>query len=143
MKKTKFKLVPKNVLIVIFSILMLGACRKSGNADERRASELVGDWKLSDLMLVNSGNNKPRKLEELPRLKDLRLIMTGDGQLLSGNNEKGTWSVIKDCVSLKFDGEEPLNLKISTLEPGFMALEYRFEADNGSDAGTIYYAFAR
>ncbi|HTE25796.1 hypothetical protein [Flavitalea sp.] len=143
MKKTIFKPGSKLFIIGLVGLLALGSCRKSDKIAEVSPKEFVGDWKLSDLMLVNAGDKPPRKLEELPRLNDLRFIMAPDGRLSAGGNEKGTWAVAKDMISFRFDGEEPLDLKVSRLEPGFMVLEYGFDANDGSHGGTIYYAFAK
>jgi hypothetical protein len=143
MKKTIFKPGTMMFIVGLAGLLALGSCRKSDKIVEVGPSEFVGDWRLSDLMLVNAGDKQPRKLEELPRLDDLRFIMAPDGQLSTGSNEKGTWTVTKDTISFRFDGEEPLDLKVSRLEPGFMVLEYAFNANDGSHRGTIYYAFAK
>src|SRR6187401_1497880 len=111
MKKTIFKPGQKMFIIGLVGLLALGSCRKSDKIAEFVPSGFVGDWKLSDLMLVNAGDKPPRKLEELPGLNDLRFIMAPDGQLSTGSNEKGTWGVTKDRISFRIDGDEPLDLK--------------------------------
>jgi hypothetical protein len=143
MKKTIFKSGRGILVIGLGGLLALGSCRKSDEIARAIPNKLAGDWKLSDLMLVNAGDKPPRKLEELPRLNDLRLNMSPDGRLSSGGHGKGTWTATKDSISLRFDGEEPLDLKISRLEPRLMVLEYGFDAHDGSQSGTIYYAFAK
>ena len=143
MKKKTFNPFAKFFLFGLIGLSTLSSCRKSTETADTNPQEFAGVWKLSDLMLVNAGDKPPRKLEELPRLNDLRFILSPNGQLYSGNNEPGTWSVAKDRLLIKFDGEELLDLKVSKLEPAFMVLEQSFNATDGSDGGTIYYAFAK
>jgi hypothetical protein len=143
MKKTIFKSGRKIIIIGLAGLLTLGSCRKSDKMVVAGPSELAGDWKLSDLVLVNAGDKIPRKLEELPGLDDLRFIMAPDGRLSAGKKEKGSWKATKDSILFRFDGEEQLHLKVARLEPAFMVLEYAFIAKDGSHGGTIYYAFAK
>jgi hypothetical protein len=143
MKKTTFKPFAKFFFIGLIGLATLNSCRKSTETADANPQKFAGDWKLSDLMLVNAGEKQPRKLEELPRLNDLRFILSPNGQLSSGNNEPGTWSAAKDRLLIKFDGEELLDLKVAKLEPAFMVLEQSFNEEDGSDGGTIYYAFAK
>ena len=143
MKKTTFNPSTKFFIIGLIGLATLSSCRKSAETADTNPQKFAGDWKLSDLMLVNAGEKQPRKFEELPRLNDLRFILSSNGQLSSGDNEPGTWNVAKDRLLIKFDGEELLDLKITKLEPAFMVLEQSFNAADGSDGGTIYYAFAK
>jgi hypothetical protein len=143
MKKKIYKTRPKMFIIGLVGLLVFGSCRKSDKITGANPKEFAGDWKLSDLMVVNAGAKPPRKLAELPRLNDLRFIMAPNGQIVTGSNDKGTWAATKDRISFRFDGEEPLDLKVSRLESAFMVLEYEFNANDGSRGGTIYYAFAK
>ena len=143
MKKTTFNPFAKFFLFGLIGLSTLSSCQKSDKVDNANPQKFAGDWKLSDLMLVNAGDKPPRKLKELPRLNDLRFILSPNGQLSSGDNEPGTWSVAKDRLLIKFDGEELLDLKVAKLEPAFMVLEQSFNAVDGSEGGTIYYAFAK
>ena len=85
MKKIIFAPEPLIFIIGLAGLMALGSCRKSDKIAEAGRREFVGDWKLSDLMLVNSGDKPPRKLEELPRLNDLRFAALVDRARVSSS----------------------------------------------------------
>jgi hypothetical protein len=143
MKKKNFNPVAKVIVLVLVGLSTFSSCKKSDQAANANPPELAGDWKLSDLMLVNAGDKPSRKFEEIPKLDDLRFILSPDGRITAGGGETGTWSVVKDRLHITFDGDELFDVKVTKLDPAFMLLEHGFDGANGGDGGTIYYAFAR
>jgi hypothetical protein len=142
MKKCNVYPITKTFIITLMGLLTLSSCEKSDQFPDATPREFWGEWKLSDLVLVNEGE-RLRKLEEHPRLNDLRLILSPNGQLSAGGKETGTWSISNHHLLIRFDGEELWDLKISKSDPSFMVLEQSFDEHDGRERGTLYYAFAK
>jgi hypothetical protein len=143
MKKTTLTAISAFLIAPAFCLLMLNSCVKSEDAMTTTPIEFAGNWKLSDLMMVNAGDKPPRKLETMPRLNDLRLNMSPDGKLSGNGPETGSWSVVNDHLLIRYGNEEPMDLKVSKIERGILVVEHQFDSAKGSAGGTIYFAFAK
>ena len=142
MKRKKISPVAKTFAVLLVGLTAFNSCKKSDQANEI-PQQFVGDWKLSDLMLVSAGDKQSRKLKELPMLNDLRFILSPDGKVSDGRDGTGNWEVSRDRLLIRFDGEEVLDLKVAKLDPGFMVLEHHELATPGDEGGTVYFAFAK
>ena len=142
MKKIAINSVSQRCTIALAALLTFYSCQKSDRSLPAPTPELAGDWRLSDLMIVNSLGQKPKHFSEVPHLDDLRLVISPDGTITDGKSATGTWSIAKDQLLIKFTGEEDLAVKVSITDIGVMLFEQNFQEKDGS-SGTLYYAFAK
>jgi len=152
MKKQKLTSLKNHFLTGLIGCLTLVACQKSEKIDDTYLSEkiddrypleMIGDWKLSDLTIINEGDSRPARFPGMPKVNDLHFILSAGGKLSSANKETGSWSVAKDHLQIRFDGDELLDMRIAQLDHRSMLLEQEFNSRGGKKEGTLYLALVK